>query len=113
EQATVYRTKNGEGSGAWTSVLSDPGMSRTSLAVAPSDPSIVYALAASNRLGPRNTTQNLLAVYRSEQNGDPGAWTTQVRYDDADKLSRVLLTNAQPAIAPQCEGKDDSVTGDW
>ncbi|MGZ7040103.1 MAG: WD40/YVTN/BNR-like repeat-containing protein, partial [Thermoanaerobaculia bacterium] len=113
EQATVYRTKNGEGSAAWTPVLSDPGMSRTSLAIAPSNPSIIYALAASNLTGPQNTNQNLHAVFRSDRDGDPGSWTTQVRYDDPVKLNRILLTNAQPAIDPQCQGRSDSATGNW
>ena len=41
------------------------GMGRTSLAIAPSNPDFVYALAASNDDGPGVYRQGLLAVYRS------------------------------------------------
>ncbi len=111
EQATVYRNSNAEGSGAWTAVLSDPGMSRTSLAIAPSNPSVVYALAASNNPGPDGSTQNLQAVYRSDQNGDPGTWIAQVRVTDADKLNAVLLSNPSSAMYPECSG--EAGAGDW
>jgi hypothetical protein len=113
EQATVYRTKRGESSDPWTAVLSEGGMSRTSLAIAPSNPNIVYALAASNRSGPRGTTQNLHAVYRSEREGDPGSWSAQIRYDDAEKLHTAILSNAYAAINPQCQGQDATFVGDW
>jgi hypothetical protein len=104
EQATVYRSTNAENDDPWTSVLADPGMSRTSLAIAPSNPSIVYALAASNNPGPYGTTQNLQAVYRSDRNGDPGSWTKQDTPDNPDKLSTLLLTNPISAMSSQCAG---------
>jgi photosystem II stability/assembly factor-like uncharacterized protein len=112
EQATVYRNQNAQDDGSpWAPVLSDDGMSRTSLAIAPSNPSIIYALSASNKTGPNATTQNLQAVYRSASGGDAGTWTTQVSADDSDKLNRVLLTNPIAAVSPQCDNK--SGTGDW
>src|SRR5690348_12419761 len=42
-QATVYRNTAAESDASWTSVLSQPDMGRTSLAIAPSNPSVMYA----------------------------------------------------------------------
>ena len=113
QQSGVFRTKRGEANDPWTVVLNDPGMSRTSLAIAPSNPSIVYALAASNRPGPQNTTQNIQALYRSDRDGDAGSWQVQTRYDNPEKLNTALLSNAISAIEPQCNGADATATGDW
>ena len=88
DQATVYRAKNAESDEAWTPVLSEPGMSRTSLAIAPSNPSIVYALAAQNRTDEKD--QVLLGVFRSDQNGDPGTWTIEQRRDGSMPGSLLL-----------------------
>jgi len=83
DQATVYRTTHAESDDPWTPVLSEPGMSRTSLAIAPSNPSIVYALAA-------QADQVLLGVFRSDQNGDPGTWTLQQSRDGTVPGSFIL-----------------------
>jgi photosystem II stability/assembly factor-like uncharacterized protein len=108
QTATVYRNRNAEGAGAWESVLSEPAMGRTSLAIAPSNPSVVYALAASNAGG--DFEQGLLAVFRSSSNGDAGSWTAQVRNTDADRLSTLLLTNAYPASLQACGRGNGSIT---
>ncbi|HEY8712951.1 MAG TPA: hypothetical protein VIM68_08760 [Thermoanaerobaculia bacterium] len=102
DQATVYRATRAEGDEAWTSVLSEPDMGRTTLAIAPSRPSTIYALAASN------TDQALLAVYRSDSNGDPGTWTARVRRDDPVKLNTLLLTNPITATQRECGGDADN-----
>ena len=53
-------------------VLREPGMGRTSLAIAPSNPDVIYALAASNDPGPDGDyRQGLLAVYRSTAAATP------------------------------------------
>jgi photosystem II stability/assembly factor-like uncharacterized protein len=70
-RAAVYRNMRAEGGGSWTLVLSEPDMGRTSLALAPSDQNVVYALAASLRDGPFR--YGLHAVYRSTRSGDPGS----------------------------------------
>jgi photosystem II stability/assembly factor-like uncharacterized protein len=112
EQATVYRNPRAEGSEAWSAVLDEPGMSRTTLAIAPSNPSVVYALAASNIPGPAGTTQNLLALFRSDANGDRGTWEARTRFDfENDPLGSVLLSNPITALSPSCGGSPDS--GDW
>jgi hypothetical protein len=103
DQATVYRSMHAEGGDPWTTVLSEPGMSRTSLAIAPSNPSIVYALAA----GP---DQALLGVYRSDQNGDPGTWAQRVTGSDPVPLNTMLLTNA---VGPICDHSSSPITMGW
>jgi len=93
DQATVYRSLHAETDDAWPAVFSQPGMSRTSLAVAPSNPSIVYALAA-------DFDQQLLGVYRSDSNGDPGTWQARVTKNDPVLQNTMLLTNP---VAPLCD----------
>ncbi len=102
EQATVYRSTHAEEGNAWMAVLSEPDMGRTALAIAPSSPSTIYALAASN------SDQALLAVYRSDSDGDPGTWTVRVRRDDANKLNTLLLTNPITATQFVCGGSFDN-----
>jgi len=103
EQATVYRTMNGE---SWTPVLSEQFMGRTTLAIAPSNPSVVYALSASNEPGVK-TWQGLRAVWRSTSNGDPGSWTAQVTNTSADLVGKHLLTNFTTIDNDICGGVDE------
>jgi photosystem II stability/assembly factor-like uncharacterized protein len=111
EQATVYRAKNAEGDGAWEAVFSEPNMGRTTLAIAPSDPSIVYALSASNEQG--KFYQGLLGVFRSTQNGDAGSWSARVRNDDPTYAS-MMLTNLISASGQLCNnGGSGNVTMGW
>ncbi len=42
QQATVYRNLMAQKQAPWVPVLMEPGMGRTSLAIAPSDPNVVY-----------------------------------------------------------------------
>src|SRR5207253_3958925 len=46
-QATVFRNTDAAGAGSWNPVLSEPSMGRTSLAIAPSNEDVIYALATS------------------------------------------------------------------
>lgn len=107
EQATVYRTTQAESDDPWTAVLREPHMGRTTLAIAPSRPSTIYALSASNEEGISN--QGLLAVFRSDESGDPGTWSATVRNTDPVKLNSLLLTNPAPASYRDCGGSRDTV----
>jgi photosystem II stability/assembly factor-like uncharacterized protein len=103
EQATVYRFTRASRSGDSEAVLSEPGMGRTSLAIAPSRPDVIYALAASNESGPGdNYRQALLAVFRSERGGAAGSWQPRVTNTDPTKINTLLLTNASSAMAEIC-----------
>jgi hypothetical protein len=103
EQATVYRFPRASDRADVEVVLREPGMGRTSLAIAPSQPDVMYALAASNDAGPGgNYRQGLLAVYRSERGGTAGSWETRVTNQDATYMNTLLLTNIYGAMATEC-----------
>lgn len=114
-QATVYRNMDAASGGAWSPVLSEPNMGRTSLAVAPSNPDVVYALSASNVSTPPGFNQGLLAVFRSSEAGAAGTWQAVVRNTSADRLSTLLLTNPVPAAEVECKfsNQNQFVTMGW
>ena len=85
EQATVYRFPRAADRSDAEVVLREPDMGRTSLAIAPSNPDVMYALAASNVPGPQGIyEQGLLAVYRSDRGGVAGSWETRVNQPRPD-----------------------------
>jgi len=90
-QATVYRNTDADGLGTWISVLTEANMGRTSLAIAPSNQNVIYALSASID-GTSNFNNGLHAVFRSTNGG--GTWTAQVRNNSTTVGYRLLLTNA-------------------
>jgi photosystem II stability/assembly factor-like uncharacterized protein len=108
ERATVYRNANAQTDGAWQSVLSQENMGRTTLAIAPSNPSVIYALAASNQ--PGNYNQALLGVYRSTQSGDPGTWQARITNQSPDYLATLLLTNVYGATNTNCRNSNNTFT---
>ncbi|MEO8383418.1 MAG: hypothetical protein ABI779_27425 [Acidobacteriota bacterium] len=111
EQATVWRTKSGETDTPWEAVLSQPNMGRTSLAIAPSNPSVIYALSATNEPGVKN--QSFLAVYRSTSNGDAGSWETRATAASGHVQSQ-LLSNLLTGSFDRCTGQlNDPVTMGW
>lgn len=110
EQATVYRCRAAEGTGAWESVLSETGMGRTTLAIAPSDQRVIYALSASNvALGANPYDQGLFAVFRSSAEGARGSWTAQVRGTNANPLNNLILTNPVAANYVRCGWDEQDV----
>jgi photosystem II stability/assembly factor-like uncharacterized protein len=78
EQATIYRQRNA----VWKPVFTEPNMGRTSLAVAPSNRDVVYALSANN------DDQGLHAVFRTNDGGD--TWTARLRRDDPTFAQHML-----------------------
>jgi hypothetical protein len=97
-QATVYRNLDAAGAGVWTPVLSDAGMGRTSLAIAPSNQQTMYALAASNTVG--NFLNGLQGVFRSTDGG--GTWGARVRNTSPSKINTVILSNPVIAYLTEC-----------
>jgi photosystem II stability/assembly factor-like uncharacterized protein len=112
EQATVYRILDASGRREIQISLREPGMGRTSLAIAPSHPDVVYALAASNEPGPfGNGEQGLHGLYRSTAGGAPGTWAPRVTRSAPVRLHRLLLTNAIAAMLEECRaGTRNSIT---
>lgn len=98
-QTKIYRNTDASGAGAWTQVLSDPGMGRTSLALAPSNQNIIYAASAS----PVTSNQpGLHAIFRSTASGDLNTWTAQVRQSDATRLNTTLFSWTYDAFFSNC-----------
>jgi photosystem II stability/assembly factor-like uncharacterized protein len=116
DQVTVYRNMDAAADGAWSAVLSEANMGRTSIAVAPSNPDVVYALSASNVSGPGGVfNQGLLAVFRSNEAGTAGTWNAVVRNTATDRLSTLLLTNPVSAAEVECQfsNQNQFVTMGW
>lgn len=105
-QGTVYRGLDDD-SGSFTSVLSLPGQGRSSLALAPSNQSILYVLAAQAGAIGGPGDDGLHGVYRSLTNGDPGSFTTQVDgtttpATTAAKINQLLLSNPLYGLLAEC-----------
>ncbi len=115
EQATVYRRRMAADE-EWEAVLSEPGMGRTSLAIAPSRQNIIYALSASNLPGPNGRFEQALhAVYRSSASGAAGTWTERVTNEDPQKVNTLILTNPVGSSYVACgwEDQDSWVPMGW
>ncbi len=86
----VFRNTDAAGAGTWSMVLSDPLMWYTALAVAPSQPSTVYAMSVTMDTG--RYAKALLAVYRSTANGDAGTWETRTSNQDSNHANSGILS---------------------
>ncbi len=95
----LYRSL--DGGDTWDRVLSPDDAGRADLAIAPSDPSIMYALVA-DAIG----DQRLLNVYRSEDGG--ASWTPRVAGSfDRREPNWLLLTNPLAANFSVCNAQSD------
>src|SRR5262245_8259333 len=105
-QATIYRNTDAGGSGTWTAVYTETSMGRTSLAIAPLNQNVIYALASDN------INYGLLAVLRSTDSGF--TWVSRVRNTDPVKLNTVLLTNPIFAFYADCNfGSNQFLNQGW
>jgi photosystem II stability/assembly factor-like uncharacterized protein len=104
EQASIYRSVDAAarrgGAAKFKRVLRGPGMGRTSIAIAPSDQDVIYALAASNRAG--TYEQALHAVFRSDAGGARGSWEATVRNSDLAVHNTWLLHNPILMTLEEC-----------
>lgn len=106
----IFRNTDAGGSGTWVDVFSDPVGGRTSLAIAPSNQNVIYAMVACISCGAgtnpnfpsANYTDGLLGVFRSQSSGNAGSWTTQVRNNSANLQDTLLLTNPVNGAFTQC-----------
>lgn len=106
----IYRNVDAAGTGAWINVFSVSKMGRTSIAIAPSLQSTVYAMSWSTDPQPTGTT-GLVGVFRSTASGDPATWTTQTSNADPNRLNTALLTNPSGLFADVCSGGKPSYAG--
>jgi photosystem II stability/assembly factor-like uncharacterized protein len=111
-QSGIYRALDAGGTSAWHQVYTETNIGRTTLAIAPSNEEVIYALAADADTGtptqPNQYQDGLRAVFRSTQAGAAGTWTTQVRNTDANKLNTLLLTNPVFAYLADCGFGDEN-----
>ncbi|MEZ5465355.1 MAG: hypothetical protein R3F22_09090 [Lysobacteraceae bacterium] len=105
--AALFRNPDAAGEGAWSLVLSEAGMGRTSLAFAPSQPDTVYAVAASlsrgfdrSGDGVGDYDNGLHALWRSVDGGQ--TWQARLRNNSLDALSTYLFSYADGMEAPRC-----------
>ncbi|MEP7339367.1 MAG: BACON domain-containing carbohydrate-binding protein, partial [Acidobacteriota bacterium] len=98
-QASIYRNDNAGALGGWEVVYTEDGMSRTSLAIAPSNQNVIYAVASEN--GATGAQHSLHAVFRSNSGGDPGSWA-KVNDGRSNKLNASLFTNPIWAFQNEC-----------
>ncbi len=99
-QSRIFRNTDAGGAGTWDEVYTEPAMGRTSLAIAPSNQNVIYAMSDSFAAGTFNL--GLLGVFRSTSSGDPGTWTTQVRNNSPNKQDTLLLSNPINAALVEC-----------
>jgi uncharacterized protein (TIGR03437 family) len=99
-QARIYRNTDAGGAGTWDEVHTESGMGRTSLALAPSDQNIIYAISSGIFSG--NALHALHAVFRSTASGDPGSWSARVRSNDPLKINTALFTNPLLLFQTDC-----------
>ena len=99
EQARIFRNADAGAAGAWTQVHTEANAGRTSLAIAPSNQNVIYALSG-ELLG---TFSNALhAVHRSTASGDAGSWEARVRNTDPNKLNASIMSFMIGAFATNC-----------
>ena len=106
-QGTVYRADDTDAS-TFASVLSNAGMGRSSIAVAPSNTAVVYVMSASRTTGGPGT-DGLHAIYRSAANGDSGSFVTQFdakasAVTDQQRINQLLLSNPVFGLLATCFG---------
>lgn len=106
-QASIYRNDNASALGQWEVVYTEPGMSRTSLAIAPSNQNVIYAASSTN--GATGLPfHSLHGVFRSTNGGEAGSWE-KVNNSQAAKLNSVLFSNPIWAFQRECRNANDVI----
>ena len=96
--ATVYQSTDAGDTIA--AVIEDEFLGRTTLAVAPSDSNIVYALSATNG---NDETEFRYGFYKLHRSDDGGAtWTMQSSNQSENPVTRSLLSNTVYTMFPEC-----------
>jgi photosystem II stability/assembly factor-like uncharacterized protein len=98
----IYRNVDAAGRGTWEIVFTTPNMNRSTLAISPSNQSVIYAAVASSETGDYNA--GLLGVFRSSSNGDAGTWEMRVSNKDPNFLNTLLFSNPRDAYLDVCSG---------
>jgi photosystem II stability/assembly factor-like uncharacterized protein len=106
-QARVMRAIDTASTMSWKTVLSPTGMGRTSLAVAPSNQSVMYAMASNF------SSTALLGVWKSTNSGK--TWTAAMTAaTTTSTLNKLLLSNPVFGVLSQCGfGASQALTQGW
>ncbi|HEX6832539.1 MAG TPA: hypothetical protein VF132_03305, partial [Rudaea sp.] len=98
----VFRNTDAAGAGTWNNVLSPTNMGRTSLAIAPSNQQIVYALVAAGEqaASPAIVRDGLLGVWRSTDGG--ATWSPKLTNSGTNANNNLLLSNPLEARLVDC-----------
>lgn len=107
---SVFRNVDASGGGSWEAVLAMTGMGRTSLAIAPSQPSTIYALATDAN-GQSDFFRGALGVFRSDANGDADTWTAKASQNDSNRVNQSLLSNPRSTFTDICSSGKPSFIG--
>ena len=91
-QASLYASEDGGTS--WRAIALLAGAGRTTLAVAPSNTAVVYALTA------HHTDYNLLQLARSNDGG--GTWQAVLARNGPDLISSLVLSNPIASVDEAC-----------
>jgi photosystem II stability/assembly factor-like uncharacterized protein len=106
----IFRNVAPPSGASWDNVFAAPNMARTSLAIAPSQPTTIYAMSWSTNPQPTTTT-GLIGVFRSLSSGDTGSWTTQTSNQDTTRLNTALLSYPGSVLATACGAGANSYSG--
>lgn len=93
--AAIFRNADAASDAPWEKVLQLPAMGNTTLALAPSSQSTIYALIASNGADSADWRNSLHAVYRSTTNGDPDTWEPRTTNQNPEQINTGLLSTNQ------------------
>jgi hypothetical protein len=86
-------------SGNWQMVFSAPNMGPTALAIAPTAPGTIYALATNSDTS-SPFWDALLGLYASDQGGVSGSWGLRADTSDPNSITANMLS--YPATPPDC-----------
>lgn len=99
----ILRAKDVSGPQTWEVVHSTNTMARTSLAIAPSNENVIYALAAAHNItepGFTGYVDGMEAVYRSTDGGS--TWEARTTYKNPTRLNTLLLSNTVYGMYDLC-----------
>ncbi|TQV87313.1 GlyGly-CTERM sorting domain-containing protein [Aliikangiella coralliicola] len=102
--ATVYRSTNGGDD--LTPVIEDEFLGRTTLAFAPSNQDIAYALSAANSSDQTAYRNGFYKLFRTEDGG--ATWEVKNSNQNAEIVNTLLLSNPVFGLFPECGGPNRS-----
>lgn len=107
----ILRNTDASSDEPWVRVYSNPAMGNTTLALAPSNQSIIYALIASNGLDSDEWRNSLLGVWRSTANGAADTWEARVTNQDPVAVNTGLLSTNSGFYSHLCSANGQRSIG--